>query len=198
MKDSIPIVSYLIAACLPLLAQNPELENYQINETGYSALFPANPGKAEVSLSDNELYVYASEVEFAGVRYGLVMIPLENNFINSEKEVLESVLISYMNFLKLSFDITSSIGFIKEQRHPRNERATGILDFWEDEKKAQWAVKGWIDNDVLAILYVNSQNPSSMPVPYGFLDGFAFKTKINEEAKVAQTPTYKRIKPKQK
>ena len=175
MKNSIPIVFCFIAACTSAIAQDLPLKNYSINHTGYSSLFPANPGKAEVSLSDNELEVYTSEVEYNEIRYGLAMVLLEDKFINSDKETLQSLLVSYMHFLKLSHDITSSIGYVKGQKHPANSSATGIIDFWEDERGAQWAVKGWINNDVLAVLYVYSNRAQGMPVPDAFLDGFVFK-----------------------
>ncbi len=182
MKDSIPLVCCLIAACTSLTAQTPQFKNYSINHTGYSALFPANPGKAEVTLSDNELEVYSLEAEYASEHYGLVLVLLEDKFLNSDRQTLESLLISYMEFLKLSNDISSSIGYIKGQLHATNPMAIGIQDFWEDEHGLQWAVRGWVTHDALAVLYVHSDLPQNTNVPYEFLDGFAFKKKTIYEA----------------
>ena len=182
MKNSISLLFCFVAAFTSVLAQNTTLKNYEIDNTGYSALFPANPGKAEVSLSNNELKQYTMEVTSNGNRYGLQLIILEDNFLNSDKETLENLLVSYMQLLKLSYDVTSGIGYIKEQKHKINTDATGILDFWEDERGAQWAVKGWVDKHTLAVLYVHTRSAADMVVPYGFLDGFTFKKRVKDKA----------------
>lgn len=184
MKNSILITFCFTAACTSLSAQTLQYKNYPINHTGYFALFPADPGKAEVSISDNELEVFSSEMEYSDMRFGVILVLLEDKFIYSDRETLESLLISYMEFQKLSYDITSSIGYIKGQAHPAKPSATGVLDFWEDERGAQWAVKGWIANDALAFVYVNSRDPLAMQVPYAFLDGFGFKKALRKEESI--------------
>lgn len=175
MKDSIPLVCCFVAAFSSVTAQTIQFKNYPINTTGYSVMFPANPGAAEVSLNNSELEEYTMEVSSNGKRYGMQLVLLGNNFVNSDKETLESLLVSYMQLLKLSYDVTSGIGYIRNQKHPSNADANGILDFWEDERGAQWAVKGWVDNTALVVLYVYTPNPDGMSVPYEFLDGFSFK-----------------------
>lgn len=194
MKDSIPLALCLVAACSTIVAQTHEFKNYYINHTGYAVLFPADPGTAEVSLSEDELEVYSAEVDFGGDRYGLVMVLLEDNFLNSDTGILQSLLTSYMDLLKLSYDVTSGIGYQTGQKHPQNKKATGILDFWEDETGAQWAVKGWIDNDVLAVLYVHSTTPQDMRVPYEFLDGFRFQDKKIKPVLIQPAPKMKKLK----
>jgi hypothetical protein len=175
MKDSIPLVCCFVAAFTSITAQTTPFKNYPISTTGYSVLFPADPGSPEVTLNNSELEEYTMEVSSNGKRYGMQLVLLGSNFINSEKETLESLLVSYMQLLKLSYDVTSGIGYIREQKHPSNADANGILDFWEDERGAQWAVKGWVDKTALAVMYVHTPNPDGMEVPYEFLDGFTFK-----------------------
>lgn len=177
MKNSIPLVCCFAAIYTSLIAQNEEYKSYPIHETGYSALFPLDPGMADVSLSNSELVVYTMEVSDIEKRYGLQLVMLEDNFVNSEKETLEELLMSYMQLLKLSYDVTSGIGYIKGQIHPENTKASGILDFWEDERGAQWAVKGWVDSHALVVMYVYTPTAEGMSVPYEFLDGFSFKKK---------------------
>lgn len=180
MKNTVLTVSCFVAACTSVLGQNTSFKSYPIHETGYAALFPDDPGAAEVSLSNNELVVYTMEATGSNHRYGLQLVMLEDNFINSSKETLEELLMSYMQLLKLSYDVTSGIGYIKGQKHPSNADATGILDFWEDERGSQWAVKGWVDNQALAVLYVYTPEPEGMAVPHEFLDGFEFKKKASD------------------
>ncbi|MGE0637432.1 MAG: hypothetical protein AB7G44_03345 [Bacteroidia bacterium] len=175
MKNSVLTLSCLIAACTSLTAQDVRYKNYPVGTTGYSVLFPADPGAPEFTLNNSELEQYTMEVSSNGKRYGMQLILLGTNFINSDKETLESLLVSYMQLLKLSYDVTSGIGYIREQKHPVNADANGILDFWEDERGAQWAVKGWVDKTVLVVMYVYTPNPDGMNVPYEFLDGFSFK-----------------------
>jgi hypothetical protein len=182
MKNSIPLVCCFVAAFISVTAQTTPFKNYSINNTGYGALFPADPGKADFSMNNSELEEYTMEVSSNGKRYGLQLVLLGTNFLNSEKETLESLLVSYMQLLKLSYDVTSSIGYIREQKHPVNTDANGILDFWEDEHGAQWAVKGWVDNNALAVLYVHTRSAAGMKVPYEFLDGFAFKKIFKNKA----------------
>lgn len=175
MKNSVLTVSCFIAACTSLIAQDVRYKNYPVGSTGFSALFPADPGAPEVTLNNSELEEYTMEVSSNGKRYGMQLVLLGTNFLNSEKETLESLLVSYMQLLKLSYDVTSGIGYIREQKHPSNPDANGILDFWEDERHAQWAVKGWVDKNALVVMYVHTPNPDGMAVPYEFLDGFSFK-----------------------
>ncbi|MCG3167935.1 MAG: hypothetical protein POELPBGB_03735 [Bacteroidia bacterium] len=181
MKDSIPLVCCFIAATLTTSAQTTQFKNYPIANTGYSALFPADPGPPYVTLNNSELEEYTMEVSSNGKRYGMQLVLLGTNFMNSEKETLESLLVSYMQLLKLSYDVTSGIGYIREQKHPSNPDANGILDFWEDERHAQWAVKGWVDKNALVVLYVHTPNPDGMAVPYEFLDGFSFKKEAKDK-----------------
>lgn len=184
MKDSIPLVCCCVAALTSVTAQTTQFKNYPIDNTGYSVLFPSDPGPPEVSLNNSELMEYTMEVSSNGKRYGMQLVLLEKNFLNSDKETLESLLVSYMQLLKLSYDVTSGIGYIREQKHASNADANGILDFWEDERGAQWAVKGWVDNTALVVLYVHTPNPDGMAVPYEFLDGFSFAAKPKEKPHV--------------
>ncbi len=170
-----PLICCFVAVFTSISAQTIQLKNYSINNTGYSALFPADPGKADFSMNNSELEEYMMEVSSNGKRYGLQLVLLGKNFLNSDKETLESLLVSYMQLLKLSYDVTSGIGYIREQKHPSNSDANGILDFWEDERGGQWAVKGWVDRNALAVLYVHTRSAADMRVPYEFLDGFSFK-----------------------
>ncbi len=185
MKDSIPLVCCFVAAFTSITAQTTSFKNYPISTTGYSALFPADPGPPYVTLNNSELPEYTLEVSSNGKRYGLQLIVLEKNFLNSDKETLESLLVMYMQLLKLSYDVTSGIGYIREQKHPSNANATGILDFWEDERNAQWAVKGWVDKTALVVMYVHTPNQNGMEVPYEFLDGFTFKKVPKEKVPVS-------------
>jgi len=194
MKNITPLILSFVATCNSAGAQNQQLKSYPVDKTDYSALFPANPGKAEVSLSDNELEVFSLEVEFNADRYGLVMVLLQDKFTNSDKETLENLLISYMEFMKLANDITSSIGYIKGQVNASNTNATGIQDFWEDESGAQWAVRGWIDNNVLAVLFIHSTKPESLQVNYTFLDGFNFKKTVAKTELVKVIPKKGKLK----
>ncbi len=175
MKNTVSVVFCFIVACTSLPAQTPQFKTYQVDNTGYFALFPANPGIAEVTMSDNELKAYSLEVEYASEHYGLVLILLEDKFAQSDRETLQNLLISYMEFMKMSYDISSSIGYIKGQVNITNPTAMGIQDFWEDQNGLQWAVRGWVTNEALAVLYVHSDLPQSTYVPYEFLDGFVFK-----------------------
>ena len=166
-------ISTLIA--LQMVAQTPRFQKYQINETGYYAYFPGDPGKFDVAQSQDSLLIYTKEIEIQGNKYGLIMVFFGDKFTKSPKEELSALLESYMDYLKNSFEIKNAAGYGKGHTMDSNPQAQGIIDFWESAAGLQYAVKGWIDKSALGFLYIAGKEEINYNYKELIFNGFRFK-----------------------
>jgi len=60
-----------------------------------------------------------------------------------------------------------------------NDKATGIIDYWEDKDGAEWKIKSWTDGNYIGFMYVYAEAKlDSDETKYNvFLDGFRFPEK---------------------
>lgn len=89
---------------------------------------------------------------------------------------MEEVLVGYLDFLKAQLSITKAVGVGRGHTHGENAAAKGVIDYWESADGERWAVKGWVDQERLAVLYVRGKGE----YPYFsaqqlYLEGFRFK-----------------------
>jgi hypothetical protein len=169
------VISMLLFLALQILAQTPRFSKYEINQTGYFCYFPGNPGNFEVQTSEDGLKIYLGETSVSDCKYGLILVILEYNFETSTKEELQDLLISYMDHLKTSYEISGEAGYSKGHTMDSNPNAQGIIDFWENSAGLQYAVKGWIDKNALCFLYISGKELPYINYQNLFLNGFRFK-----------------------
>jgi len=175
MKKLFWTISFTLFIATQLLAQVPRFSKYPIGETGYSSYFPSNPGNFEVQKSEDDLQLYLGETEVQACKYGLILVLFDDKLAGSGKEELLDLLISYMDHLKTSFEITGSAGYGKGHSMDSNPEVQGVIDYWEDKTGNQFAIKGWIDKNALCFLYVSGKELPNINYQNLFLNGFRFK-----------------------
>ncbi len=175
MKKLFWMIPFFVVIASQIFGQVPHFSKYQISETGYSSYFPADPGKFEVQKSEDDLLLYLGETEVQSCKYGLILVLFEDKLAGSSKEELQDLLISYMDHLKTSFEITGSAGYGKGHTLDSNPDAQGVIDYWENAAGLQYAVKGWIDKNALGFLYVSAKELPNINYQNLFLNGFRFK-----------------------
>jgi len=83
--------------------------------------------------------------------YGVICIKLNETI--SDLSEAEDLLVGYLDYLKTSFKITSSVGYGKGHRLKGREDTRGIIDYWTAEDKENWKIKGWTDGKFIAVLF---------------------------------------------
>lgn len=148
-------------------------KKYAIGNSGCSVYSYCDPGKFEMTYSQDSAKVFTSECNIDNVYYGMICIELTEPTANIKEG--EDVLVSYLDFLKSAFKVTEAAGYGKGHRLRGKEGTRGIIDYWKDGDKNQWKVKGWTDSKFIAVLYAYSLADLSETKVNAFLDGFLFK-----------------------
>lgn len=175
MKKTTVIFSILILFITAVSAQVPRFSKYPINQTGHFAYFPTEPGEIDVSKSDDGADVYTAEVQLDNIFYGIILVDfLPGSMDGISKEGMEEVLTSYLDFLQGSLSITETAGYGKGHTLESNPDAVGVLDYWEDATGEPWVIKGWVDNNSLAVMYIYSSELPAQGIQDIFLNGFRF------------------------
>lgn len=180
MNKVIQLSTFLLFCSLSLMAQDvpvPRFAKYQINETKRFAYFPDDPGEFEVVKSKDGSEVYWGEVAFGDYYFLVILVEFAEIFAeDTEDEEMENLLVSYLDYLQLQFQITSAAGLGKGHRMDSNPHAIGVIDYWEDADAIVYAVKGWIDKDAIAVMIL--YGPEEFPhfnAQQLFLNGFRFE-----------------------
>ncbi|MDP4264643.1 MAG: hypothetical protein Q8941_19090 [Bacteroidota bacterium] len=146
------------------------LKKYPINFSGCSAYFFCDPGAFAVDYSDDSSKVYTGECTNQETSYGIICVKLKDTVANINDA--EELLVSYLDYLKKNFKIVSSAGYGKGHRLKDRENTRGIIDYWKDEEKNNWKIKGWTDGKFIGVLYTYSKKDLSETMANVFLDGF--------------------------
>jgi hypothetical protein len=169
------VFTILLFSSFLVNAQYGNFRKYKIAETACFCYFPSNPGKFEEQQSEDGQLMYLAEVEVNENTFGIITVLLNESFSSTPAKELNDLLVSYMDYLKQTFEITSSAGYGFGHTLESNPKAQGILDYWKDKNNKELVVKGWIDNGVIAFLYIRGLNLPNQNVQSLFLNGFIFK-----------------------
>ena len=145
------------------------LKKYSISNSGCSAYFYCDPGTFQLSYSLDSAKVYTAECMQDETGYGIICIKLSE--ANPDMSASEELLVSYLDYLKLTFKITSSAGYGKGHRLKGREDTRGVTDYWNDEEKNNWKVKGWTDGKFIVVLYAYTKKELPESKVNAFLDG---------------------------
>ena len=145
------------------------LKKYSISNSGCSLSIYCEP-KFSVEKSNDSSLVYTGECVKDEVSYGVICVKLINPV--PELTMAEDLLISYLDYLKESFEITKAAGYGKGHRLNDNEKTRGIIDYWEDNDKDNWKIKAWTDGNYIGIMYAYSKKPLPEAKVNVFLDSF--------------------------
>jgi hypothetical protein len=175
MKNNIILIFTLVVFSLTSFCQTiPRFKKTEILNSGCSAYFPETPTNFEQTLSEDSSFVYTGSVDFDSYTYGIITIKFKTSFNGSSSEI-EALLISYMDYLKTVFNVSQALGYGKGYTNSFNEKATGIIDTWEDKEKNTISVKAWIDNNYIGFLYIKGKvEYPNFSIKNIFLNGFIF------------------------
>ncbi len=152
----------------------PRLARTNIGETGLSAYLPTDFPEFTASPSEDGSQVYTAELEQGGFVYGVIGLRFAAA-LEDDPESWEQLLIAYLDFLKGQIGVTGAAGYGLGHRLESEPSARGVIDYWEDASGTQYAVKGWITQTHLAVLYI--AGPTEYPVLNAqqmILDGIRF------------------------
>ena len=159
---------FLFAASI---AHSQGLKKYGVAETG-SVVYMYCAPKWDVDLSEDSSKVYTAECKKDDLSHGVIFIKLLHPV--SDLKVAEQMLIDYMDYLKLNFEIISATGYGKGHLLNGEDNTRGVLDYWTDADKNAWKVKGFTDGKQIAVLYAYSNKPLPEPRINVFLESFRF------------------------
>lgn len=167
MKRSACLIITLITVSI---AHSQVIKKYPIGNSGCSAYLYCQPTKFTEDYSEDSSKVYTGECEKEGVNYGIICIKLLNPV--TDLSAAEDVTISYLDYLKGSFGITSSAGYGKGHHLKDDENTRGVLDYWEDKDKNHWKIKAWTDGKFIGVMYAYSSKELPETKVNLFLEGF--------------------------
>ncbi len=163
------VLSYFSIAA----GSSQSLKKYDIGNSGCTIYSFCDPVKFDVTYSEDSAKVFTSECKGEDVFYGIICIKLTEEI--SPISTAETTLVSYLDFLKSAFKITSAAGYGKGHRLQGKENTRGIIDYWKDDEKNNWKVKGWTDGKYIAVLYTYSLTDLPDTKVNAFLNGINFK-----------------------
>jgi hypothetical protein len=150
-------------------AQN--LRKYPISNSTCS-LYSYCESKYDVDYSEDSSKVYTGECTSGDVTYGVICIKLLRPV--DDLNAAEELMIQYVDYLKVSFDIKKAAGYGKGHRLNSNENTRGIIDYWEDKSLDKWKIKSWTDGKYIGFLYAYSKKELPENKVNLFLEGFRF------------------------
>jgi len=153
----------------------PRLEKKVIGNSGCFGYFPKDMPDFEVSYSEDGAAVFTSEIEVGEHNFSCITVKFKDPFVDSDREDMQELLISYLDFLQSQFGVTGTAGYGKGHTLESNPNATGILDYWEDADGLQYAVKGWVDQSYMGINFIyGKEDYPFFSLQEMFLNGFRF------------------------
>lgn len=104
--------------------------------------------------SQDSSVVFTAECSKDSLSYGVICVKLRE--ASSSLDNAEDLLATYLDYLKTSFSIQKAVGYGKGNQLRNNTNTRGITDYWEDNEKNSWKVKGWTDKKYIVVLYAYS------------------------------------------
>lgn len=166
-----PALFLVLLSSLSFGLRAQSLKKSPISQSGCT-LYTYCDLKFESSLSPDSSKVYTGECAKDQISWGVICVKLSE--AKTDPDQAEELLISYMDYLKSSFNIKKAAGYGKGHRLNKDESTRGVLDYWEDPDKKNWKIKGWTNGRFIAVLYAYSLQELPENKVNVFLDGFRF------------------------
>ncbi len=166
-----------LAFGISLLAQSPipRLSKQSIGTSGCYAYFPADMPDFEKSLSEDGSVVFVSEVEISSdFQVGCITVQFSEPMPN-EDDLWDALVENYLAYLQQQLGITAAAGLGAGHTLESNPEAQGYIDYWQDADGLDYAVKAWINDKYLALMFITGPDDE---LNYNFkemyLNGFRF------------------------
>lgn len=154
----------------------PRLEKVAISNSGTFAYFPKTETAKtfDISYSEDSAKIYTGDFIHNDFHFAIIVVKMKENMHTKEEK--ENMMIAYLDYLQLSFEIKKTAGYGKGHTLESSPKAVGIIDYWQDKEEEKWAVKAWADGNILSVmmLYGAKEYPI-FNIQQMFLDGFRFK-----------------------
>jgi len=154
-----------------LIAHGQSLKKMPVSNSGCSVYGFCN-FDFQKQYSEDSSIVYTAECGNDSLYYGVICIKFK--VATGDLADAESIMVSYLDYLKTAFKITKSTGYGKGHQLANNAQTSGILDYWEDGDKNNWKVKAWTNGKYMAVLYGYSARVMNETKLNVFLDGIRF------------------------
>ncbi len=145
------------------------LKKYPVSNSGCSAYFFCNPGTFQLEKSPDSSDVYTGECKNDDVSYGVICVKIKDKI--TDMTASETVLESYLDYLKTSMNVVSAAGYGKGHKLKNREDTRGMIDYWKDKDGENWKIKGWTDGKYIVVMYVYSKKEVPETKANVFLDG---------------------------
>lgn len=165
---SAPPPALLSAPAVPRFTRTP------VADTGCALYAPAGFTFGAPSKSEDGADVWTGEAAVDGWTFGAVVVKFPAPMAATPAE-LEELLVGYLAFLQGQLSVVGATGVGRGHTHAESASARGVIDYWVDKDGDRWAVKGWVDDRHLAVLFLYGKGD----YPYFtaqqmYLDGFRF------------------------
>lgn len=167
MKNFLLIVVLLFA----VKANSQSIKKYPIDKTGCAVYMFCEPGKFTISYSEDSSKVYTASCTKEKNEYGVICVQLKDSVASEDAATL---LESYLDFLKGQFAIRDAAGYGKGMHLKDREEIIGIIDYWKDDSNKEWAIQGWTDGKIIAVLYTKGEKQADFNLQQVFFKGFRF------------------------
>jgi len=154
----------------------PRLEKMSIPECNCSVYMPKGTQPFIKAFSEDSSLVFTSDYFTEdNFSFGAITVKFKQS-IGTDKVANEQLLCGYMDYIKSQLAITASAGYGKGHTLEKYPDAVGVIDYCSDDEGFQYAMKGWINQNNLAILYIaGTTDYPHFNLQQMFLDGFQFE-----------------------
>ena len=147
-----------------------KIRNCFIGNTGCSALVFAGDNDFNYTVTRTGDDLFFHEYREKKVSFGIICIRLNKEYnLQSAEELLKI----YINKLRKPFHIKHNTGLIKDDDWNQVSSST-LTDYWQDQKRMDWKVKGYTNGNYMAVLYVKNIGHTDVNKQDLFLDSFHF------------------------
>ena len=154
-------------------ASGQSMKKYPISGSGCFAYMFCEPGEFEKTYSEDSSVVFTGECNEDSLTSGIICVKLRETVAAGDDA--ENLLISYLDYLKTIFEISSSAGYGKGHTLDGKLEARGVIDYWKNKEGSEWKVKGWTDGKFISVLYVMAKGELNETTKMDvFLNGFRF------------------------
>ncbi len=170
------VAVYSTMAWAQNVSKVPRLSKTAISNSGCYAYLPKGSSEItfETTYSPDSAKVFTGEVVDGNHHFAIIVVKLTQKLTSLEEK--ENLLTNYLDHLRTSFEVVQSAGYGKGHHLESAPSAIGMIDYWDDKEHNKWAIKGWADNNIIAVLML--YGPVEYPIfniQQMFLDGFRFQ-----------------------
>ncbi len=151
----------------------PRFTKSKIGNSDCYAYFPTQNPIINVSYSEDSSAIYTYEEYIGNHTFSLIQVDFSEAINDSLEQ--QTILISYLEYLKQQFDIAQYAGYGYGHSLESNPKTHGVIDYWEDSNKTQFAVKAWANSKHITVFFIfGKEEYPYLTVSDLFFDGIRY------------------------